>query len=59
MEDNAVVHPVPRVSQEYRHLITGDEKVTWKRFFANELGQLAQGSRTIKGANTVFFIPKH
>ena len=59
MEDNAVVHLVNGVSQEYRYLITGDNKFTWKRYFANELGQLAPGIRTIKGINTVFFIPKH
>ena len=30
----------------------------WKRSFANELGQLAQGIRQIKGTNTIHFIPK-
>ena len=59
MEANAVVHPVTGVSQEYRHLITGDGKFTWKRYLANELGLLAQVIRTIKGTNTLFFIPHH
>ena len=30
----------------------------WEISFANELGQLAQGIRTVKGKNTVIFIPK-
>ena len=29
------------------------------RYFANELGQLYQSIRTVKGTNTVIFIPKH
>ena len=58
MESNAVVHPVTGVYQYYRHPITGDEKFTWKRYSENELGQLAKGIRTIKGANTLLFIPK-
>ena len=59
MKDNAIVHPISVLSLEYRHPITGNEKFTWRRYFANELGQLSQGIRTIKGTNTVFFIPKH
>ena len=59
MEANSVFRPITSVYQEYRHLITGDKKVNWKRSVANELGQLDQGIRTIKGTNTMFFIPKH
>ena len=59
MEANAIIHPITRVSQEYRQLITGDKKITWKRSFANESGQLDQGIRTIKDTNTLFLIPKH
>ena len=29
-----------------------------ERIFANELGQLSQGIRDVKGKNTVMFIPK-
>ena len=59
MEANSRVHLVTGLCQEYRNLITGDEKVTWKGYFSNELGKLAQGIRTTKSTNAVFFIPNH
>ena len=34
------------------------EKTFWERSFANELGKLAQGIRTLKVMNTVIFISK-
>ena len=46
------------MAQEYRHLIKGPERRIWEISFANELGQLAQGIREVKGTNTVMFIPK-
>ena len=46
------------MDQEYRHLIKGPERKIWERSFANELGQLAQGIRGVKGTNTVMLIPK-
>ena len=59
MEANFVIHLATGVSQEYRQLITKYERFTWKISLDNELEQLAQCSRTIKGTNTVLFIPKH
>ena len=46
------------MAQEYRHLIKGPESRIWERSFANELGQLSQVIREVKGTNTVIFIPK-
>ena len=43
---------------EYCHLIKGLEKKILERYFENELGQLAQGIREVKGTNTVMFIQK-
>ena len=34
------------------------ERENWERYFANELGKLAQGIRIAKGTNTVIFITK-
>ena len=58
MEANSVIHPITGVPQEYRHLCKGPDHKIWKRSFANELGQLAQGIRNIKGTDTIHFIPK-
>ena len=46
------------MNQEYRHLIKGPERKIWEISFANKLGQIAQGTREVKGTNTVMFIPK-
>ena len=58
-EANAVTHQISGVAQEYSHLIKGQEIKIWKRSFANELGQLAQGIQGVKGTNTVIFILKY
>ena len=57
-EANSVNNQISGVDQEYRHLIKGQERKIWERSFSNELGQLAQGIRGVKGTNTVMFIPK-
>ena len=59
MEANDVIHPITWLSQEYRHLITGEDKFIWKRSFTNRLGHLTQVIRGIKVTNTVFFISNH
>jgi hypothetical protein len=44
---------------EYQHLmIMGKHKHVWAHGFANKLGQLFQGIRTIHSTDTCFFIPK-
>ena len=58
MEENSVIHPDTGVAQEYRHLLKGPDKNLLIRSFANEIGQLAQGIREIKGTNTIVFIKK-
>ena len=58
MEGKSVIHPITGVSQEYRHICKGPYHKIWKRFFPNELGQLAQGIRNIKGTETIHFILK-
>ena len=57
-EANAVNHKISGVSQEYRHLVKCPYRKIWERSFSNELGQLSQGIRMVKGTNTVIFIPK-
>ena len=57
-EAKAVTHKISGVAQEYRHLIKVPERKFWEISFANELVQLAQGIRGIKGKNTVIFILK-
>ena len=57
-EANSVTHQIYRVVQEYRYLIKGPVRKIWERSFENELGQLSQGIREVKGENTVVFIPK-
>ena len=57
-EANSVAHQISGVAQEYRNLIKGPEMKIWEISFANELGQLDQGIREVKGKNTVMFIPK-
>ena len=39
-------------------MFKGLDRKICERFFVDELGQLAQGIRTVKGTNTVIFIPK-
>ena len=39
-------------------MVTGLDRKIWETSFANEMGQLAQGIRTVKGTNKVIFIPK-
>ena len=58
MEANYVIHPITGVTQEYRHLCKVPDHKIWKKSFANELGQIAQGIRNIKGTDTIHFIPK-
>ena len=55
---NSVTHKISGVAQEYRHLIKVPERKIWEKYFANKLGQLAQGIREVKGTNTVMFITK-
>ena len=57
-KDNAVTHQISGVYQEYRHLFKVPDRKIWELSFANELGKLAQCIRTVKGTNTVIFIPK-
>ena len=57
-EANAVIHQISGVAQEYRHLVKGPDRKIWEISFANELVQLDQGIRMVKGTNTVIFIPK-
>ena len=57
-EANAVTHQISGLAQEYRHLIKLPERKIWEIYFANELGQLAQGIRGVKGTNTAIFILK-
>ena len=57
-EANAVNHQIPGVDQEYRHLVKGPERKIWEQSFANELGKLYQGIRTVKVINIVIFIQK-
>ena len=58
-EANAVTHQISGFAQEYRHLVKVPDRKIWKRNFANELGQLAQGIRKVKGKNNIFSFPKH
>ena len=58
-EANAVSYQIYGVPQEYRHMIKHPNRKIWQRLFANELGQLAQGIKMVKGANTFIFIPKN
>jgi hypothetical protein len=46
-------------SMEYRHLITGPDRIIWNKSCANEFGRLAQGIRDIPGTDTIHFIPRH
>ena len=39
-------------------MVKGPDRNIWRKSFANELGKLAQGIRTVTGTNTVIFIPK-
>ena len=55
---NSVTHRISVVAQKYRHLIKGPGRKIWERSFANELGQLAQGIREVKGKNKLMFVPK-
>jgi hypothetical protein len=42
---------------EYRQLLKRPElRTIWEKSFANELGRLAQGTRDVKGTNTIVFI---
>ena len=57
-EANSATHQISGVAQEYRHLIKVPERKIWEISFANDLGQLSQGIREVKGTNTVVFIHK-
>ena len=57
-EANAVTHEISGVAQEYIYLVKGPDRKIWERSFSNDLVQLAQGIRTVKGTNTDIFIPK-
>ena len=57
-EANLVTHQISGVTQEYRHLIKGLERKIWEKSFADELVQLAQGIREVKGTNTIMFVPE-
>jgi hypothetical protein len=55
---HSVVHPVTGVSQEYRHLINGEDRAIWLKGASNEVHRLAQGTgiNMPKGTNTMHFI---
>lgn len=56
---NTILDPDSGKELEYRHLIKMDKyKEVWSASFARELYQLAQGNETIKGTDTIFFIPR-
>ena len=55
---NSFTNKISGVAQEYRYLIKVLEKKNWEISFANELGQLAQGTRGVNGKNTVILIIK-
>ena len=57
-ESNVVTHQIPGVAQEYIHLFKVPDRNFWEQSFENELGQLAQGIRTVRNTNTVIFISK-
>ena len=43
---------------EFKDLIKNEAtKTTWNTSYANKLGRLSQGIRSIKGTNCIFFIP--
>ena len=54
-ESNAVTHQIYGVVQEYIHLIKGPDRKVRENPFANELGQLSLGTRTMKWKNAAFF----
>ena len=58
LEANSVVNPTTEEVEEYWHLIKGANKETWTCSLSNELGQLAQGIRNIKGTDTITAILK-
>ena len=43
---------------KYKELIKTKDKAIWERGMCNELGRLAQGFKSVKGRNTIFFIAK-
>ena len=55
---NSVMEPAAGNIMEYRYLIHGPDKKTWKKSLANDLGRLAQGVGTCmkNGTNTIFFV---
>ena len=57
-EANTVTYQIFGVAQDYRHLVKGLDRKFWERSFVNEMGQLSQGIRTVKGEKTVIFIAK-
>ena len=58
-EANVVTHPITGQSQEYRHLIKGEDKNTWVTSLSNKLGRLAQDvGNLIDGTNTINFKQK-
>ena len=58
IEANSDIHPITGDPQEYRHICKFYGHKIWKRSFSNELGQLAQGIKNIKGTDTIHYIPK-
>lgn len=40
-------------------LLNGSNSKIWHQSLSNELGQSAQGNRTVKGNDTLYFIYKH
>ena len=58
-KENSATNKISGVDQEYRHLIKGPERKIWEISFANELGQLSQGIREVRGKNTIMFILKY
>ena len=56
---NVVIHTETGFSQEYRHLVKGDEKLFWHKSLSNKLGRIAQCvGNIVPGSNTIFSIPK-
>jgi hypothetical protein len=54
---NAVYDAISNSYLEYRDLIKTSEAPIWKTSFGNELGRLSQGYKSIRGKDTIHFIP--
>ena len=55
---NVLTNPITVTAQEYPALLCGQNSKTWTKYFANDLGRIAQvvGTRMTTGNNTIFLI---